>query len=332
MILLCDAVGSNGVLAYLGNRGDDLEMRHIKTMFDLGRTKFVFYSTHDVDSMREVIGDADVVINLIGKYYETKRPVQTDKFPYIKIQTNFTYRQTNVDIPRKIAELCKEMQVDNLIHVSCAAASPDSSSEWARTKYEGEMAVKEVYPWATIIRPTQLFGVEDRFLNWFANVAGTWPFVPLVDGGHALTQPVWVVDVARTIGRVIDDPEKFEGRSIDCFGPSDYTYAELAHFVYDITGQDPRVLDLNKKSYLSLAKFLQYTNRNPLVTPDLVNLWSEDYLPRMAPEEYKLQKGPEKILTMEDLGIQATPIEKKAFSYLYRFRTGGHFTMAEGYH
>ena len=332
MILLYDAVGSNGVLAHLGNRGDDLEMRHIKTMFDLGRTKFVFYSTHDVDSMREVIGDADVVINLIGKYYETKRPVQTDKFPYIKYQTNFTYRQTNVDIPRKIAELCKEMQVDNLIHVSCAAASPDSSSEWARTKYEGEMAVKEVYPWATIIRPTQLFGVEDRFLNWFANVAGTWPFVPLADGGHALTQPVWVVDVARTIGRVIDDPEKFEGRSIDCFGPSDYTYAELAHFVYDITGQDPRVLDLNKKSYLSLAKFLQYTNRNPLVTPDLVNLWSEDYLPRMAPEEYKLQKGPEKILTMEDLGIQATPIEKKAFSYLYRFRTGGHFTMAEGYH
>jgi hypothetical protein len=52
----------------------------------------------------------------------------------------------------------------------------------------------------------------------------------------------------------------------------------------------------------------------------------------MAPEEYKLQKGADKILTMEDLGIIATPIEKKAFSYLYRFRTGGHFTMAEGYH
>jgi NADH dehydrogenase (ubiquinone) 1 alpha subcomplex subunit 9 len=68
-------------LAYLGNRGDELEMRHIKTMFDLGRTKFVFYSTHDVDSMREVIGDADIVINLIGKYYETKRLVQSDKFP-----------------------------------------------------------------------------------------------------------------------------------------------------------------------------------------------------------------------------------------------------------
>jgi hypothetical protein len=65
---------------------------------------------------------------------------------------------------------------------------------------------------------------------------------------------------------------------------------------------------------------------------DLVNLWSEDYLLQMTPEEYKLQKGADKILTMEDLGIKATPIEKKAFSYLYRFRTPGHFTMAEGYH
>jgi NADH dehydrogenase (ubiquinone) 1 alpha subcomplex subunit 9 len=325
--------GQNGVMAYLGNRGDELEMRYIKPMFDLGRSRFVFYSTHDEESMREVIADADIVINLIGKYYETTRPAQSDKFPYIKMKTNFSFEQTNVDIPRKIAELCKEMQVDNLIHVSCAAANPDSSSEWARTKYEGEMAVKEVYPWATIIRPTQFFGTEDRFLNWFATVANTWPTVPLIDGGNALTQPVWVVDVARTIGRVVDDPEAFEGKSIDCFGPTDYTYKELAEFVFDITGQNPTLMDIPRKSLQSIAKFLRYTSKSgPLMTPDMVNLWSEDYLPRMSPEDYKLQAGSDKILTMADVGIDATPIEKKAFFYLYRFRTGGHFTMAEGYH
>ena len=306
-------------------------MRHIKPMFDLGRTKFVFYSTHDTESMREVIGDADIVINLIGKYYETKRPVQSDKFPYIKVKTNFTFHQTNVEIPRKIAELCKEMQIDNLIHVSSAAASPDSTSTWARTKYEGELAVKDAYPWATVIRPTQLFGTEDRFLNWFGTAAGSWPAIPLVDGGHALTQPVWVVDVARAISRIVDEPEKYEGKSVDCFGPSDFTYAELAQFVFDITGQNPRMVDLPKSTYLKMAKYLQYTNRRPMMTPDLVNLWSEDYLPRMTPEEYKLQKGADKILTMDDLGVPSTPIEKKAFNYLYRFRTGGHFALAEGY-
>lgn len=318
-------------MAYIANRGDDFELRHLKVMFDLGRTRFVNYSPRDVDSMREVIADADVVINLIGKYYETKAPVNTPNFPYIRMNTNFTFEQCNVDIPRTIAELCKEMQVDNMIHVSSAAASPDATSEWARTKYQGEMAVKEAYPWATIIRPTQLFGPEDKLLNWFANITKRYGTVPLVDGGHALTQPVYMADVADTIARIVDEPEMFEGKTVDCFGPRDYTYKELAQFVFDITGQKPRILDVPKEALLPIARFLQF-ERTPLITPDLFELWSEDYMPHMTENEYKAQKGFDKILTMADCGIKATPIEKIAFRYLHRFRTGGHFALTDGYH
>lgn len=318
-------------MAYIGNRGDEFELRHLKPMFDLGRSKFVFYSSRDVDSMREVISDADVVINLIGKYYETKAPANTKKFPYIKMETNFTFQDCNVDIPRTVAELCKEMQIDNLIHVSSAAASPDSTSEWARTKYEGELAVKEAYPWATIVRPTQLFGPEDKFLNWFANCATKFPFVPLVEGGHALTQPVYMADVAETIAKIVDEPYNYEGKTVDCFGPSDFSYKELSEFVFDITGQKPRVMEIPKSTLKKIASVLQY-ERYPMITPDLVELWSQDYLPQMTAEEYKAQKGADKILTMEDFGIEATPIEKIAFSYLHRFREGGHFAFVEGYH
>eukprot|EP00521_Asterionellopsis_glacialis_P010049 CAMPEP_0195289318 /NCGR_PEP_ID=MMETSP0707-20130614/5647_1 /TAXON_ID=33640 /ORGANISM="Asterionellopsis glacialis, Strain CCMP134" /LENGTH=389 /DNA_ID=CAMNT_0040349309 /DNA_START=29 /DNA_END=1198 /DNA_ORIENTATION=+ len=328
---VCCQLGTNGVLAYIGNRGDEFELRHLKPMFDLGRSRFAFYSPHDVDSMREVISDADIVINMIGKYYETKAPANTDKFPFIKMKTNFTFEQCNVDIPRTVAELCTEMQVDHMIHVSSAAANPDSSSEWARTKYEGEQAVKEAYPWATIVRPTQLFGPEDKLLNYFANAAGRFPVVPMVDGGHALTQPVYMADVANTIVRICDEPELFEGKTVDCFGPTDYSYKELAQFVYDITGQDPTLTEMPKEAVKTFAKVLQY-ERTPMITPDLVELWSEDYLPQMTAEEYKAQKGDNKILTMADCGVTATPIEKIAFRYLHRFRAGGHFAIAEGYH
>mmetsp|Transcript_24758 Transcript_24758/g.42135 ORF Transcript_24758/g.42135 Transcript_24758/m.42135 type:complete len:386 (-) Transcript_24758:534-1691(-) len=328
---VCSMLGANGALAYIANRGDEFEVRHIKPMFDLGRTRFVFYSPRDIDSMREVIADADIVINMIGKYYESKAPVQTKSFPFIGYQTNFSFEDANVTIARTIAELCLEMQVDNLIHVSSAAASPDSGSEWARTKYEGEQAVKEVYPWATIVRPTQLFGPEDRFLNWFAYAASRFPVVPLVETGETLTQPVYVADVAATINRIVDDPATFVGKQVDCFGPKDYTYAELAQFVYDITEQDPNVMTLPKSMIKFSAEGLQY-ERNPLITPDLVEIWSEDYLPTLAPEEYVEQKGTDKILTMENVGVTATPIEKIAFNYLHRFRKGGHFTMTEGYH
>mmetsp|Transcript_30949 Transcript_30949/g.66913 ORF Transcript_30949/g.66913 Transcript_30949/m.66913 type:complete len:279 (+) Transcript_30949:748-1584(+) len=278
--------------------------------------------------MADLIADADVVVNLVGKYYDTKALENTDKFPYLHYKVNTSLAEANVTVPQTIAELCKEMQVDNLIHVSSAAANPNSSSEWARTKHQGEQAVLEAYPWATIVRPTQMFGHEDKLLNWYANMASRLPVVPLVDGGHALTQPVWVDDVAKTINRIIDDPDKFEGRRVDVFGPQDYSYKELAKFVYDITGLDPVLSEIPAPVVKYAANVLQYQGE-PHLTPDMVDLMSEDYLPEMTPEGYDAQS---QVFTMKDLGLEATPIEKVAFKYLHRYRTGGHFILAEGYH
>jgi NADH dehydrogenase (ubiquinone) 1 alpha subcomplex subunit 9 len=317
---------------YVGNRGDEVETRDIKPMFDLGHTRFVFYSPRDVDSMREVIADADVVVNLISKHYESHQPIQVEKFPYIGMQKNYSFQDVNVGIASQIAELCTEMQVDNLIHLSSAAVSPDHPSEWARTKYEGEQAVKSIYPWATIIRPTQLFGTEDKFLHFFSNMAKMYRFVPLLDEGKQLTQPVWAVDVAKTISRIIDDPRKFEGRTVDCHGPSDYSYEELAKFCLDITESDKPIVRLPRPAFMFLAKMLARQDL-VLMNEDVAHLWSQDFVPAMTPEEYKAQPDDaDRILTMEDLGITPTPIEKEAFMYLHRFREAGHFGRVDGYH
>lgn len=230
-----------------------------------------------------------------------------------------------------IAELCTEMQVDNLIHVSSINATPDSKSTWTKTKFEGEMAVREAFPWATIVRPSQMFGHEDRLLNWFANAAERLPFVPLMEGGHALTQPVYAVDVADAIQKIVDAPDKFEGRTVDCFGAQDYSYKELASFVYDITGQEPRIMDMPKEVAKTAAKGFNLLG-TPMLTPDMVELWSEDFIPSMTQEEYDAQPTKDRIFSFKDLGIEATPIEKIAFSYMHRFRDGGHFSLAKGYH
>ena len=223
------------------------------------------------------------------------------------------------------------MQVDNLIHVSSINASPDSNSVWAQTKYEGEMAVKEAYPWATIIRPSQMFGIEDNLLNWFANAASRLPAVPLMDGGHALTQPVYAVNVADMVQKIVDDPEKFEGKTVDVFGPQDYSYKEIAEFVFDITRQNTKTVELPKEVGSVVAKGLDLMGK-PVLTPDMVQLWSEDFIPKMAQEEYDAMPISEKIYTMKDFGIEAVPMEKIAFNYLHRFRDGDHFSDAPGYH
>jgi len=53
----------------------------------------------------------------------------------------------------------------------------------------------------------------------------------------------------------------------------------------------------------------------------------------MTAEEYRMQPDDAtKILTMEDLSIEAMPIEKEAFQYLHYYRFGGHFFRVPGYH
>lgn len=65
----------------------------------------------------------------------------------------------------RIARICAEANVPRLIHVSHINAAPDSPSELYRTKWEGERAVRDAFPEATIVRPGHMFGAEDWLLN-----------------------------------------------------------------------------------------------------------------------------------------------------------------------
>ena len=57
-------------------------------------------------------------------------------------------------------------------------------------------ALHEAFPAATIVRPASMFGDEDRFLNRIALMGGSFPFIPMVDGGASKQQPVYVDDAA----------------------------------------------------------------------------------------------------------------------------------------
>lgn len=332
---VCCHLGTNGYMTYIGNRGDDLEMRFLKPMFELGRSKIDFYSPRDRESIRDVIADADMVINMVGKSHETYHVADSPTFPYLKFETNTSFEEANITFPQTLAEICMENQVDHMIHVSSINASPTSNSRWARTKYEGEMAVRDTYPYATILRPSQLFGVEDNLLNWFATIANRLPFVPMfMNEGNALTQPVYAVNVADVIQKIVDDPEKFEGRTVDCFGPSDYTYRELAEFVYDITQQNPSMVNVPNETFGKVVNLAgpPAIFGKPMVTEDMVHLWNEDFIPTKTQEEYDAEPSMTKNFTMKDFGIDPVPIEKIAFNYLHRFRDGGHFAIEKGYH
>merc|ERR1719310_200867 len=186
-------------------------------MGDYGQIVMVPYHLRDQDSVKNVVKEANVVVNLMGQ--------MTPSF-------NFTLEEANVEGVRNIALAAKEAGVERFIHISAMSANADSASEYSRSKAAGEAAVREIYPDATILRPGSMFGEEDRLLARMAGQALAFPAFPLTDGAQAKRTPIAVDDVAAAIGVCIRDAAT-TGQTYDLGGPSEYTMEEIYHQIFD---------------------------------------------------------------------------------------------------
>ena len=99
------------------------------------------------------------------------------------------------------------------VQISAIGADPDSASAYGRSKAEGEAAVREAFPRATVLRPSTAFGPEDDFVNKFAQMARL-PVLPVLRAGTRF-QPVYVNDVARAIAAAALSPDRFGGRTFE---------------------------------------------------------------------------------------------------------------------
>ena len=81
--------GQIGCRCILPHRGDDIDVRHLKLAGDLGAIAPVEMSIRNLDEITAMVADSNVVINLLGKHFETMRWSFTDlntTFPAVLAQ------------------------------------------------------------------------------------------------------------------------------------------------------------------------------------------------------------------------------------------------------
>jgi NADH dehydrogenase (ubiquinone) 1 alpha subcomplex subunit 9 len=298
-----------------------MEPRHLKPMFDLGGLGLLPFSPRDEASIKESIQHSDVVINMIGKHYETKHIVPTRREDGKLSRVNYDFNEVHVDIARNIARLTKEAGIKSFIHVSALAANHDSASEWSRSKARGEDAVREEFPDAIIVKPATIFGPEDRFLNSIADTNEKFPFFPLVNNGETLTQPVYAIDVGQALFNIVQNHHQFKGDTFQLCGPAEYSYREIIEFVQDVSTVSKPMVAMPDSAAQFTGRFIQNLI-DPILTEDAIAQMKEDCI---AKEGTNMK-------TLADLGIEPSSMDKYAFDFLHRFRPGGHFTMVQGYH
>lgn len=314
-------------------RGDGMNVRHLKLAGDLGQIVPIPFDMADTESIRRSIARSNVVINLIGSRNET---------------SNYSFDDVHVKIPYRLAQISKSMGVERFIHVSAVGADIKSDSRFFKSKAVGERTVREFYPDATIIRPTALFGPQDRFLSYYAYIGHKLAAVPITRDGERKLQPVFVADVARAILNAIADPSS-RGQIYELGGPTVLTEAELIKLVAKHTSSDVRGCNLPDpiaRLYGSIIGGRRGLNVNvdreltPLapVINALGSLVNKMSLPSIYHHDLVAQAytdllvDPARLPGLESLGVdQPMPLEAQIDRVLYphRLETPNRFPEAE---
>ena len=240
--------------------------------------------------------NCDYAINLLGILYETR------KQKFIQIHSQFPYL---------LGSLCNEVGIKNLIHVSALGVKEKHSSQYMQTKLQGEKNIQNIFKPSVILRPSLIFGPEDKFFNTFASLARISPALPLIGGGKTKFAPVYCVDVGQAIAKTLE-LKNTTPKIYELAGPEIYSFKELMKIL---------LKEIKKKRFLinipfNFAKFQSYFLQilpKPILTPDQVELLKYD---NIASGDYP---------NLKDLGVKGKTIHSILPEYIYRFRTYGQF-------
>jgi len=267
----------------------------LKVMGKIGHIVPVAADVRDPHSVARAVAGSHWVVNLVGILAESGKR---------------TFQRIHTEGAANVAKAAALEGAQRLVHVSALGADPTSASAYARTKAEGEAAVRAAFAGATILRPNVVFGPEDEFFNMFACMARFLPMLPVLgassprDGG-ARFQPVYVGDVADAIMAALKRDDAV-GATYELCGPEEMSARQIMEGVLRITGRR-RLLMPAPYWLLTLQAFFLEKLPGKLLTRDQVK---QLRVPKVA--------GAAKSLV--DLGIHPTAPSAILPSYLGRFR------------
>lgn len=191
---------------------------------------------HDEAALTRAAAGHDALVNLVAILHGTQA----------------AFEHVHVALPQKIVHACLANRIAQVVHISALGADslqPSlAPSMYLRSKGEGEAVLVQGAMGGSagdaaqagfdlsILRPSVIFGAEDKFLNMFAKLQKLLPMVPLA-GADAKFQPVWVQDVATAVVRCLAGASTAPSpRVIEAFGPEILTLKQLVQISAQLSG------------------------------------------------------------------------------------------------
>ncbi len=259
----------------------------------VGQVVPLYVSLSNEAAIQRATEGADMVVNLVGILSE-RQPGD--------------FQRVQAEGAGRIARAAASQGVERMVQVSAIGADAASPSLYARSKAGGEQAVLAAMPSATILRPSLVFGAEDKFFNRFGSMAMTLPVMPVISGDTRF-QPVYVGDVADAILAVLARTDA-EGRTYELGGPRVWTFRELLAWILKETRRNRPLIEIPMSIARVQARIGELIPGKPLTRDQLILLGRDNVVSAGMPG-------------LPDLGIVPTPVELVVPEYLDRYRVGG---------
>jgi len=162
-------------------------------------------------ALDEGIRGCDAVIHLVGILKE------------IGVQT---YERVHFEGACNVIDAAVRAGAGHFILMSAENTRADAPSRYHKTKFQAEERLKESGLRYTIIRPSVMFGPDDRNFNELAGVIRAAPVLPVIGDGRYIWQPVWVEDVAELFAATLMNERAF-GKTYEMRGPERFTFDEI---------------------------------------------------------------------------------------------------------
>lgn len=287
---LVSKLGRMGTQVIVAYRDED-EKRRLKPMGDLGQIVPMEWDMRNDRQTAECLKHSDMVFNLVGRNYETK---------------NFSYTDVHSTGAERMATIAREHGVPRFVHLSHLNSSLTSPSKFYQTKAEGELRVQEAFPNATIVKPSVMYGYEDRFLTNM-NVFPIWW---KLNDGQTKCRPVHVMDVAQALTNLVPLPTL--ARTINLPGPSTLTHNYVLDLISSLTFNPPSRAPVVPKA---IAKILADITSRAVWWPTI----SADEVVRRYIDDVDVPGD------WDAVGVTPAEIEQHAIAYVRRFRSGPNY-------
>jgi NADH dehydrogenase len=270
----------------------------LKTQGNAGYIDIVELNIFNENKLKDLISRADICINLIGILYEKNK--------------GNNFENIHTIFPSLISKICKECNVQQFIQLSALGIEDAVDSNYAKSKLEGEKNIKENFKHATILRPSVVYSVDDKFTTNFMTLLNRLFIFPRYYKGDTKFVPIHCSDLTEIIYQVIS--KNIISHTIECIGPETISLKDILKRLLIIT-EKKRVLIPLPLFLAKLSAIFFQLLPNPLLTLDQLRLLKYN---NVASGKYK---------TNFDIGIPSVcKFDEEVEKYAFMWKERGQFS------